>query len=501
MSEPAWLRRLRARGSHLDPEWVEVLRAFDSPAPARDPLPQAPHLARRIARQVGEEVDADQARMFARRFLAAVVSLDQGAQGDSLEAALLREGLLRRMEGILDSPGPRVLRVRACADFYAGHSARLAHLRRHAGQPLPDLAQLARQVRWEQVAPGVEHGRLAGDAREGPVRVNLLRLQGVRLEVRHLYEHTRQGRDLASLSQELGAVAALSGGFFLYSEVDIRLPDHQHDPVGLWVEEGVVRGPPLLRRGALVQDQGGAITLERVGPEGLEFSWLSGTWHSIRSHHGEGPRPTTYTRAWGLRSPPAPWSLAVTASQVVAHGPGALDIPLAGAVIAMDHPPRVLPEVGAPIRWRLPPAPSGLPVRAALAGGPLLLRQGQPGSGLEAEDFQGTAPPVTFSRDETYGQNLLPRMALGLDPQHRLLAAAVDGRDLQRAPGLTLAQTASLLAALECHTVLNLDGGSSKRMVVGGRQVDQASTELHAGQRPEAAPRRPVHTAILVYSP
>ncbi|MCP4692326.1 MAG: phosphodiester glycosidase family protein, partial [Desulfobacterales bacterium] len=107
------------------------------------------------------------------------------------------------------------------------------------------------------------------------------------------------------------------------------------------------------------------------------------------------------------------------------------------------------------------------------------------------------APPVTFSQDETNDQNLLARMAAGLDSAGRLIFAAVDGRNFERALGMSLGELARLLIALGCHTAMNLDGGSSKRMMVDGEVVDLPSTEVIAD---EAAPTRirPVHTAIFL---
>ena len=119
---------------------------------------------------------------------------------------------------------------------------------------------------------------------------------------------------------------------------------------------------------------------------------------------------------------------------------------------------------------------------------------------LVHEDFAWDAPPITFSRDETYDQNLLPRMAVGLDDQNRLFLAAIDGRNFDRAPGFTLRMTADLMRALGCVRAMNLDGGSSKRMAVGSRCVDLASTEVVSKQT-EPSKKRTVVSAILLYCP
>jgi exopolysaccharide biosynthesis protein len=111
-----------------------------------------------------------------------------------------------------------------------------------------------------------------------------------------------------------------------------------------------------------------------------------------------------------------------------------------------------------------------------------------------------TAPPVTFSQDETFDQNLLPRMACGVDDAGHMFFAAIDGRNFHHAPGMTLEQTARWMQALGCVRALNLDGGSSKRMVIDGRVVDSPSTEVVSGKRDKKL-IRPVHSAILIYGP
>ena len=119
---------------------------------------------------------------------------------------------------------------------------------------------------------------------------------------------------------------------------------------------------------------------------------------------------------------------------------------------------------------------------------------------LRTEGFWGTAPPLTFSQDETGDRNTLPRLAAGIDGAGRLVLVAVDGRNFERALGMTLGEVATLLQALGCVVATNLDGGSSKRIVVGGRTLDIASTEVEQGT-PGTAKVRPVHTAVVFMPP
>jgi hypothetical protein len=190
-----------------------------------------------------------------------------------------------------------------------------------------------------------------------------------------------------------------------------------------------------------------------------------------------------FNRAWGAESPALDQPCAaVVGCEVVQTGHGSLPIPLAGFVFAGHRP---LPL--GPVDIALPNRP-----HAAIAGGPLLHQLD-----LAAEDFSHNAPPITFSSDETFDQNLLPRMVVGQRPDGTLVFAAIDGRHFHRAPGMTLKGAWSLLQQLDCTRGLNLDGGSSKRMVVGGRSVDMSTTEIVTRAGAMGA-IRPVRTAVLI---
>ena len=75
-----------------------------------------------------------------------------------------------------------------------------------------------------------------------------------------------------------------------------------------------------------------------------------------------------------------------------------MPVPLNGAVVR-----------GASLGPIAPPDLHGAGAVEGIAGGPLLLERGRPVRRMRDEDFWGTAPPVTFSQDETGGRNLLPR--------------------------------------------------------------------------------------------
>jgi phosphodiester glycosidase len=462
----------------LDPELGEVLRAFGgehAPGPAEldAPLPLLT-LPKRVAEVLGREVDAAQASMFGRR-LAAVAGLLEGRATPG--ARLLLIGLVRRAEQILSDQPPRALRIRALVDFIWSQAVVL-NLERSG---LPTLEELADSLALDHVAEGLQHGLIEGPSAEGPLHVNVLRARAPRL----LTLDARPLTDIVQLAASHGAPAAISGGFFLYSEPDIAPPSRRTDPVGLLVTRGEVKGPPVYRRAAILQDASGGLAIERVGMLGVTLQI-----GAERLRLGPGTRLVHRGHAREATLAAGERGFAILGTRVVgaASGAGAwLPVPLAGFVLIAPSGPAH--EVGAEVHYELPGSP-----QAAMAGGPLLL--GEDPLDLAAEDFAGSAPPLTFSQDETFDRNLLPRLGVGLTGEGDLIAVAVDGRNLERAPGLTLRATGRLLAALGCVRALNLDGGSSKRMVVGGRLVDLSTTEVVASAA-GSGQIRPVHSAIL----
>ncbi|HBP16647.1 MAG TPA: hypothetical protein DEA08_02485, partial [Planctomycetes bacterium] len=430
-----------------------MLRAFGAeraPGPAEldAPLPSA--LPSQIEATLAAEVDPDQAALFARRFRSVAALLAGMSQP---EARLLEVALYRRGAQILAEPAPHALRIRALVDYVWSQAAVVQHRRPEA----PTLEALAERLAAREVAPGLHHGTIEGISREGPVHLNVLRARAPRLRCLD----ARGPESLLELARAHGALAAISGGFFLYSEPDIEPPSRRTDPVGALVSEGQVLGPPVFARATLCQRRDGSLAIEQRGMAGVELSFSGGRRVVV------GQDAQLVNRAQARVAQGQGPALAVVGSRVSARGEGALPVPLAGFVLRLRAGP--LPAVGEEVRYRLPDEPA-----QAMAGGPFLLGEGA--LDLEREEFAGSAPPLTFSQDETFDRNLLPRMAVGLRADGELIALAVDGRNAERAPGLTLRGTARVLRALGCVSAMNLDGGSSKRMLVAGRGVDLPST-------------------------
>ncbi len=88
---------------------------------------------------------------------------------------------------------------------------------------------------------------------------------------------------------------------------------------------------------------------------------------------------------------------------------------------------------------------------------------------------------------------------IGITATFDVIVLAVDGRNFDRALGLTLGQTASLMRALGCTSAINMDGGSSKRLVLHGEALDLPTTDIIAGDTAGESVR-PVYNGFLVFS-
>lgn len=111
-----------------------------------------------------------------------------------------------------------------------------------------------------------------------------------------------------------------------------------------------------------------------------------------------------------------------------------------------------------------------------IGGHPTLLQQGA----VLAEKVDGTD---AFSRRN-------PRTAVGYRPDGTVLLVTVDGRGADGSVGMSLRELAQLFVRLGASDALNLDGGGSTTMVIGGEVQNN----------PSDGPERPVSSALLIAS-
>jgi hypothetical protein len=124
----------------------------------------------------------------------------------------------------------------------------------------------------------------------------------------------------------------------------------------------------------------------------------------------------------------------------------------------------------------------GPPRGDLLQAGPMLVREGEPAvhPGVDAEGF--SAGSRQFDSDISAGR--YPRAALGLAGRD-LVAVVCDGRSDEDA-GMTMTELAATMAALGCEDAINLDGGGSASLIVGGLLVntprEEHGRELRGGR-------------------
>lgn len=161
-------------------------------------------------------------------------------------------------------------------------------------------------------------------------------------------------------------------------------------------------------------------------------------------------------------------------------GPALGDLWVAGRELATEpfdapwHDERACVHVGdgavrlAP-RRQLGAAPHG----DLLHAGPMLVeeRRSLVADGADREGFSAGARQ--FDSDITAGR--YPRAALGLSAG-QLIAAVCDGRADDEA-GLTMAELAAAMVGLGAEQAINLDGGGSASLVVGGSLVNTPREE------------------------
>ena len=99
-----------------------------------------------------------------------------------------------------------------------------------------------------------------------------------------------------------------------------------------------------------------------------------------------------------------------------------------------------------------------------VGGGPRLLAGGQPAWEGEPEKKN---PGFFLSRH--------PRTAIGYRKNGARILVVVDGRQWRDSLGLSIPQLGSLMMSLGCIEALNLDGGGSSAMVIGGSLVNHPS--------------------------
>lgn len=267
------------------------------------------------------------------------------------------------------------------------------------------------------------------------------------------------------------ALAGINGGYFGTAGM----------PLGMVVIDGELVTTPTDRRSVFAITREGKPAIlpfefaGRVVTASRASLWVSGVNHPP---HAGGL--AVYTRFYGPLTPPSPLA-AVVRNDVVEHlTAGRILIPQDGYVLAVNANDAELItkfiKVGDRLWLRLDLSPD-LQIANAVGGGPRLVKDGQVFVPFAWEWFS-----PRHVRDRA------PRTAVGITAANKVLLVTVDGRGGHQNTGMTLREMAELMVRLGARDAMNLDGGSSATMVVGGRVVNDPSDGVE----------RPIASALLV---
>jgi hypothetical protein len=306
-------------------------------------------------------------------------------------------------------------------------------------------AMIGRTLRWDRlVRDGVRINAVRIDPRTAPLQLRPLVRPG-----------SMEGlTSLVQLAGQTRALVAINGGFFNRVR---RLP------LGALRVDGRWMSGPILNRGVAAWNGRELPSFGRL----LLEEWVSGPDRTrlpiVVVNSGYVQRGVSrYTADWG------PFYRALSGSEtgLLLGSDGVVSRSLASAELAQGIPLRpgetlLVGRGGVGLPWgtgtrlQLSSRPSNAlgSMNQVIGGGPLLLQGGRIALNGAAENFS-----ASFLRQGA------PRTVLGSDGREVWLIT-LEG---VKGSGPTLGQTAQLLLALGVRDALNLDGGSSTGLVLGG---------------------------------
>ncbi|MFD0545167.1 phosphodiester glycosidase family protein [Streptomyces mexicanus] len=332
-----------------------------------------------------------------------------------------------------------------------------------------------------------------------------------------------EGRETTSaLARAAGATVGVNAGFFVLDPA----AGAPGDPAGVGVYDGKVLSEPVGERPALVLDDRGTSSVERlswrgsavIGGRTVPLDGVNRVPGLIRNCGGDRTdRPTSlplhdvtctddseivaFTPEYGARTPEGPGRevvldaqrrvVSVAAVRGTALAPGTTSLQATGDLADRLAAVRVGDRVR--VRTDLADAATGRPRPVSrhttiVNGGPQLVHGGreeitQRRDGMDHADDPSWAYGWVVKRN--------PRTLAGTDRYGRTVLVSVDGRttgDL----GLSIPEAADVARSLGLVEAVNLDGGGSTAMAVGGEVIGHPS---------DATGERPVGDAVVVLPP
>lgn len=312
-------------------------------------------------------------------------------------------------------------------------------------------------------------------------REQVLTLDGIRFPVTWLEVNPRQPgvqlqpiwgptdrlvgiQTLSGLAQQAQAAAAINAGFFNRDK---------QTPLGALRQQGNWISSPILNRGAIAWNSQGQFRVGRVALQEVVSSNAGPATPLVSLNSGYPQKGIArYTRAWGASYTPLLQTetiITVDNQRVVRQQPSNsaanFAIPAQGYLLVLrDIKPGPALAVGANLQVQNQTNPGDFNSYSEIVGaGPLLVENGRVVLNAQAEQFR---PPF-----DSQGAD---RSGIGQRADGTVILAAVHNR--VGGVGPTLNQWARLMQQLGTVNALNLDGGSSTSLYLGGELLDRHPT-------------------------
>ena len=274
-------------------------------------------------------------------------------------------------------------------------------------------------------------------------------------------------------AQSNSAAAAINGGFFNRNN---KLPLGAIRRDGRWLSS------PILNRGAIALNDSGEIKIGHLSWQGNIITSSGQIPISSFNSGYVSSGIALYSSNWGSTYTPLIDNEVIVAIQnerVTAQLPGgvagktAFPIPPNGYLLAIraTNVANFLP-VGTLVRKESATIPADFARYPQILGaGPLLVKNGLFVLDGKAEGFS-----------DAFIRQTAVRSAIGTTAAGNLIVATIHNR--VGGSGSTLAETAKIMQSLGCVDALNLDGGSSTSLYLGGQLVDRlpvTAARVHNG--------------------
>jgi hypothetical protein len=278
---------------------------------------------------------------------------------------------------------------------------------------------------------------------------------------------------LVTLARQSQVAAAINAGFF---------NRNNQLPLGVIRENGEWISGPILNRGAIAWNNQGQFLIDRFTLTET-LTTQTGQYYPIPYLNSAYLQPglSRYTRAWGTTYTPLSNNetiLSVNGDRLLSQtqapqaGVGQIPIPPQGYLLVHrgQTPPPSIPP-GSPVQLQRRSSPDLANYPFSLGAGPLLVKNSRIVLNAQGETFS-----------QAFIQQQASRSAIGITQNGQLIIAAVHDRSYGKGP--TLTEIAQIMQRLGAVDALNLDGGSSTGLYLGGELLDRSprsAARIHNG--------------------